>query len=82
MKLRYKGSTETFSSSRFNTFALSEVLTGDDSAYIRDLDVFVNGQWKCLSQAFKDGDVVPNNYNDSFAEPRSDRERDQGYNDY
>ena len=83
MLLRYKGQTETFHGSRFNTMALNEVLTGDDSAYIHDLDVYLpkKKEWKCLQQAFKDNDVIPDNYNEWFGEPRDEEDRQRGYFD-
>ena len=58
MRLRYrKTGIETYGYI-FNTSALCEVLTGDDSALCSELDVFVNGQWKTLHQAFKDKDIM------------------------
>lgn len=79
MRMRYKDTRKETASSRFNTYALSEVITGDDSVFIKDLDVFVNGEWKDLGQAFRDRDVIPDNYNTWFGEPRNEEDRKRGY---
>lgn len=81
MKLRYKKSGEETESYKFNTSALAEIDVGDDSVYIKDLDVFVNGAWKDMRQAFRDRDIIPDNYNQYFAEPRTPEEKAQGYYD-
>jgi hypothetical protein len=79
MKLRYKKTgAETFSL-RFNTHGLGEVLTGDDSALISELDVWIAGGWKDMSQAFKDRDLIPDNYNEWFGEPKNIEEQKRGY---
>ena len=78
-KLRYKKMDHEFEASRFNTHALAEVLTGDDSAFFSELDVFINGEWKDFSQAFKDRDLIPDNYNVYFREPANEEERARGY---
>ena len=83
-KIRYKNHPEdVIIVNRLNTHALAEVLTGDDSAFFRDLEVFLEKtqEWKCLSQAFKDKDIITDNYNTVFAEPRNQTEKDQGYFD-
>jgi hypothetical protein len=60
---------------------MAEVLTGDHSAYISDLDVFVNDEWKDMRQAFADRDIIPDNYNTFFGVPRNDEDRERGYFD-
>lgn len=78
--LRYKDHPEkTFHAWRFNTHALSEVLTGNDSAYISELDVCIKEEWKDLGSAFRDKDVIPDNYNQFFVEPPTDEDRERGY---
>lgn len=82
--LRYKNQgndAPTFNAHRFNTHALSEVDVGDDSAFISDLEVFIEAkqEWKCLKQAFKNRDVIPDNYNEWFDEPRTEADRKRGY---
>lgn len=79
MRVRYKETGTEAESSKFNVHALAEVLTGDDSAFIRELDVFVGGKWKDMGQAFKDKDIIPDNYNEFFGEPRNDTDRVRGY---
>jgi hypothetical protein len=82
MKLRYKETKTETESSQFNIHALAEVLTGDDSVFIKDLDVWVNGEWKDMRQAFRDRDIIPNNENTRFGIPKNDMERERGYSDY
>ena len=79
MKLRYKKSGTETHSSRFNTHALAEVLTGDDSVLIHDLDVWVNGEWKDMRQAFQNRDIIPDNFNEWFGEPQSTEDRERGF---
>lgn len=81
MRVRYKKTGSEAWSSRFNPHGFGEVLTGDDSPFINELDVFVNGEWKDMHQAFTDGDIVPDNYNLHFGPPASDEARKRGYND-
>lgn len=81
MKVRYKSNKQETFASNFNVHALNEVLTGDDSCYVSDLDVFVNGKWKDMQQAFRDRDIIPDNYNTWFAEPKNEDDRKQGYFD-
>lgn len=80
-RLRYKGQTRAFQASQLNTSALNEVNTGDDSAYIHDLEVWLpeKKEWKCLQQAFKDRDVITDNHNTRFDEPRNEEERKRGF---
>lgn len=61
--------------------ALSEVNIGCDSVYIKDLEIFIEklGVWKSLSQAFKDRDVITDNYNTTFSEPKTEEDRARGY---
>lgn len=82
MRLRYKKTGETTESYRFNVHALAEVDTGDDSFSITDLDVWVNGEWKDMRQAFKDKDIIPNNENTTFGLPKTKEEKARGYSDW
>lgn len=81
MRIRYKKSGTEASSSRFNIHAIGEVLTGDDSPFIKELDVYLEatGEWKDMSQAFEDGDIIVNNHNTSFFEPPTEEDRQRGY---
>jgi len=79
MRLRYKSTGTECSGYRFNMLALAEVDVGDDSASISDLDVFVNGAWKDMRQAFVDRDIITDNHNSRFGEPKNEEDRKRGY---
>lgn len=81
MKIRYKKSGALGAASGFNIHAIGEVLTGDDTVYISDLDVWVEalGGWKDMREAFRDRDIIPDNYHTSFAEPQTPADRERGY---
>lgn len=81
MKVRYKKTGAIAGSNKFNTTALYEILTGDDSAFIKDMDVFLEktGEWKDMRQAFKDHDLIVDNYNTYFFEPENEEDRKRGY---
>lgn len=89
MKVRFSEKQEVKGwAMRFNTHALAEVIVGFDegdmdSCLIKDLDVFLVDQeiWKNMSQAFKDHDIIPNNYNTMFGEPKSAEDRKRGWYD-
>ena len=81
MKVRYKETGVIAGSGRFNISTVGEVLTGDDSAYIHDLDVWLEQkkEWKDMVQAFKDYDLITDNDNTIFFEPRNEEEKKRGY---
>ena len=86
MKVRMKSDPNgVFHSSKFNTHAMSEVIGqgdsfGADSFFIKDLDVLLStGQWKDMKQAFRDRDIITDNYNTWFFEPKTKADRDRGY---
>jgi hypothetical protein len=70
MKVRYKKTGEETHASNFNVCTCGEVLTGDDSPFISELDVYLENkkQWKDMHQAFKDNDLQIDNYNTCFFE--------------
>lgn len=85
MKIRLKSNPlEPGESTRFNIHGLFEVIVyfaeWTDTCYIRDLEVYLvkSDTWKCMKQAFRDGDIIPNNENTSFKEP-NDLEKQKGY---
>lgn len=79
MKLRYKtNGIETYGS-RFNPCGLSEVLTGDDSVPIGELDVWIGNEWVDMRTAFKNKQIIPDNYNMFFSEPKNDSDKERGY---
>lgn len=93
MKVRMKTNIERpFNANKFNTTALSEVIGygdefGSDSFFIEDLDVLIeakdsNGKqigWKDMGQAFRDKDLIIDNYNTYFFEPETKEDRERGY---
>ena len=79
MRVRYKKTGIEANASSFNMHALAEVLTGEDSAYISDLDIWIDGEWKDMGQAFKDRDILPDNYNSFFSVPETEEQRERGY---
>jgi hypothetical protein len=84
MKVRYNKNGALGSSDTFNVSVIGEVIVyfdegGADSMYIKDLDVLIDDKWKDMSQAFKDKDLITDNYNTMFTEPKSEEERNIGY---
>lgn len=81
MRIRYKKTGIEAAASTFNIYAIDEVLTGDDTVYISDLDVWLPllNAWKDMSQAFTDHDLIIDDYNTRFFEPENDEERTRGY---
>lgn len=80
MKIRYKKTGEEGGASQFNVHAMAEVLTGDDSAYISDLDVWIEGKgWVDMGEAFRNHDLIVDDYNTRFFEPRTEEDRKRGY---
>lgn len=86
MKIRDKNNTWTGESSRFNTHALSEIIIGYngeggmDSEYIKNCEVLLSsGKWKDMWEAFRDKDIIPDNYNEWFGEPRNEEDKTRGY---
>lgn len=70
---------------QLNTHGLGEVVGGIgedyDSWFIKDLDVYLEAtkEWKDLSQAFHDHDIIVDNYNQYFSEPKTEEERKRGW---
>lgn len=83
MKLRYKHNKAECRGSKFNILACcpDEVLTGDDSVYVTDLEVWLEQkqEWKDMVQAFKDHDLIRDNHNQYFFEPANEEDRKRGY---
>lgn len=84
--LRYKDKPDRvmrFHSIPLNTHALCEVLTGDDSAFIKDLEVLMDGRslWMSLSDAMRDRLILPNNENTHLCVPRTPEDVERGYVD-
>ena len=70
--------------SSFNTHSLDEVVVYTESDCLSvpmsELEVIVGSEWKPMQKAFKDRDIIPNNYNTCFDTPHSDEEKHQGFN--
>lgn len=89
MKVRNKEHTWTGWSSKFNTHALAEIIVGFDgdggmdSMFISEVEIFLESKqiWKDMNQAFKDNDLIIDNYNTCFREPKNQEEIDRGYFD-
>lgn len=86
MKLRHKSTGQVAHASRFNVHGLSEIIVyfedgGADSDYIHKYDVFLTktGTWKHMPRAFRDHDLIVDDYNEKFFEPENDEERERGY---
>ena len=81
MKVRYKSTGAEAHASSFNIHALDEVLTGDDSPFISDLDIYLEAiqNWMDMSEAFKLGMLITNNHNTCFFEPKTQEDKERGY---
>jgi hypothetical protein len=81
--LRMKKDKAIGSSSRFNTHALDEIIVGFgedgmDSCYIKDFDVFIEKkkEWIDMPTAFKNHDIIIDNYNTMFFEPTNEKDKE------
>jgi hypothetical protein len=82
MQVRWKDCPEEVRhTGEFNMHALNEIDMKDDSAFVKDLDVFIEatGQWKDMGEAFRDKDIITDNYNSHFFEPKTQEDRERGY---
>lgn len=69
--------------SRFNTYGLGEILTGDDSAFVRDYEVFIPDiGWMELGEALRLHEVITNNHNTDFMLPPTEADRARGFTLY
>lgn len=86
MKVRNKKTGALGYCSKSNTYAMAEVIVyfdeGDcSSEFIKDYDVYLELQqtWKSMDEAFRNRDLIPDNYDTEFREPRNDDERERGW---
>jgi hypothetical protein len=86
MKVRHKQRGNIADAFEFNTSAVApeEIIVqfddgSADSDYLRDYDVLIGGAWKDMRQAFKDHDLIRDNHNTRFFEPRTEENRARGY---
>lgn len=86
MKIKNKLSGAIGFSGSFNTHGMGEIIVGFkedgmDSDFIKNYDVFLekSGYWKDMSEVFRNNDLIIDNYNTIFFEPKSDEDRARGY---
>jgi len=92
MRVKHKEKGYLGYSSDFNICGMSEIIVhfddesdgtpnGADSDYISNYEVFIEAtqEWKDLHQAFKDKDVITDNYDTHFFEPTTKEDRERGF---
>ncbi len=86
MKVRHKEKGHIGFSDRLNTHGLGEMIVnfeeGDASSeFCSDYEVWLESkkEWKDLNQAFEDHDVINDNFNTIFFEPKTEEDRLRGY---
>ena len=86
MKVREKNKEIIWHSSRFNIHGIGEMIVenedyGADSVFIKDYDAWIEElqQWKDMGQAFRDRDIIIDNYNTYFFEPSTEEDRARGF---
>jgi len=69
----------------FSVVGLGEVIMhfdegGADSVFVEDLQVqLASGEWKLMTKAFADKDIIPDNYNVWFGVPKTPEDQERGY---
>lgn len=88
VKVRNKKTGALGHSSKFNMHGMSEIIVGFDegdcdSAFISEYDVYLEskGKWKSMDDAFRDKDIITDNYNSEFREHRNEAEKQRGWYD-
>lgn len=85
MKVKNKTTSTIGYSNKFNIHAISEIIVtfkeGDcSSEFISDYEVQLKtGEFKDMSTAFKDKDLISDNYNTEFREPINTEEFKRGW---
>lgn len=88
MKVRHKdrpdkeGIANNFNLSTVSSQEMFVYFPGDaDSDYVKDYEVFLEStqEWKDMNEAFRDHDLITDNYNHHFFEPDNDMDRERGY---
>lgn len=83
--VRHKEKPELLgSASRFNIHGIGAIFVcwrdGDMSEEMgRNLEVEIDGEWKPLTDAFKDHDLITDNHNTRFFKPPTPEDRERGY---
>jgi hypothetical protein len=82
MQIRYRDTGILGVASSFNLSA--KVIINDDSAFERDLDVWLEQKqcWKSMDEAFRDCDLITDDHNTHFFEPLTEADRARGYTLY
>ena len=85
MKVRLKDKPNVvFSSSKFNVHGIGEVIGcgenfGCDLFFVKELDVLMDEEWKDMSEAFRNHDLIVDNYNTYFFQPKTEEDRKRGF---
>lgn len=85
MKVRMKDNpNQPFVSDKFNVHGLGEVIGfgnhfGSDLFFIKDLDVLIGDKWIDMGEAFRNHDLITDNYNTYFFEPKCEEDRKRGF---
>lgn len=86
MQVKHKRTGAIGYSNQFNIHGLGEIIVGFqdgdmDSDYIKNYDVFLEkrGIWYDLAGAFLTHDIIIDNYNTIFFEPKTEEDKIRGY---
>lgn len=86
MRVRHKKTGAIGHSNNFNLHAIWEIIVYFDesdcsSAFVSECDVYLKSknEWKSMDEAFREKDIITNNYNSYFREPRNKDERLRGW---
>lgn len=71
----------TGEANRFNRNEVIVYYDNDDcdSEFISNLEALINNNWLTLKEAFENKDLITDNYNTEFFEPKDEEERERGY---
>ena len=88
MKVRNKENKQLCSSSKFEIHGMRKIIVmfpdpdpDVDSDYITNYEIYLEKTkcWKDMAQAFRDKDLIIDNRNVIFFEPRTEEDRTRGY---
>ena len=86
MKVKGKTSEIIWYAHQFNIHGIGEMIIqneeyGADSVYIKDFDVWLESkqEWKDMAQAFRDKDLIIDNYNTIFFELKTQEDKIRGF---
>lgn len=82
-RLKHHPHRDNIGGSQFNTHGIGSVFVADQDELweesIENLEMLVDGEWKPMGQAFRDRDLITDNYNTQFFPPPTPEDRDRGY---